>query len=872
MRKYVKKLVASSLVTGLVLSGMPQVVFANSSASMFSIPQGMESVLSSFDKNQDQMLSQEEREQVTVISCPDGGITGEIDLSSFPNLQYINLAGNKITKINISGLTKLQKLCLENNNLQELDITTNTGLEVLSVYNNYHLTALNTTNNAKLKYLSINDTRITSIDLSKCSGLEALFAGYNPSLQSITYPANPLNGVSLSIDPEDLYGQDQGAKGTHIEWVLEKNGQKIPLTMQMNKESVYGYTAKATWVKNSYTVTYQLPTGMKWADGKESVAVKNGTYGDVLTLPTEQDFVLDKGYEWKGWTTSAGTITGNQLQVSSDKDKIAVVVAPSITKIPEVKPTEAKVVFEKGGDDVVGMMVDTTTPTNKTFYFPKCQFTRDGYTFAGWKLQSNGYVYKAGGFVRVSDSGEPLVLVAQWKENKGTIVIGLKEVTGAVSHTLTNEDLAPIQKLGYQFSHWTLDGKKVQEGETLVFYNDGERITLMPKWTPNHYFVEYYSEDGQLLEKTTFTYDEYVAGKVLEDKEDQLFVGWKHRNDELTVIYYKGRDFINLSTEDGATVQLQAVYKDKTRQLVVEPIENQVYTGSEITVETKVSVLSGSAVVQLQENVDYIVKYEENKNVGTALVTIQPVAQEKYEPVETSFHIVKGTMNHLVQAVGYEGEFDGNAYSIEVKGVPDNSVVRYRIAGEDRWSTVKPQVTIGEMTVQYEVSNPNYESVSGSEQVVIKEKKVVEEEKEETKPSVPTTPNVPNVSGGGMVIAPAPSSSQNTEISDKTDKNTEVDKKEETKKETAKKTTKKQTTDKKKATKKATKKQVTAKKKATKKATKKQATAKKKTTKKATKKQVATKKKATKKEAKKQVTAKKKATKKTSKKQTTIKK
>lgn len=175
MRKYVKKLVASSLVTGLILSGMPQVTFANPSDTMFAIPQAMESVLSLFDKNQDQMLSQEEREQVTVISCPDGGITGEIDLSSFPNLQYINLAGNKITKINVAGLIKLQKLCLENNNLQELDITTNTGLEVLSVYNNYHLTALNTTNNTKLKYLSINDTRITSIDLSKCSGLEALF-------------------------------------------------------------------------------------------------------------------------------------------------------------------------------------------------------------------------------------------------------------------------------------------------------------------------------------------------------------------------------------------------------------------------------------------------------------------------------------------------------------------------------------------------------------------------------------------------------------------------------------------------------------------------------------------------------------------------
>ena len=112
--------------------------------------------------------------------------------------------------------------------------------------------------------------------------------------------------------------------------------------------------------------------------------------------------------------------------------------------------------------------------------------------------------------------------------------------------------------------------------------------------------------------------------------------------------------------------------------------------------------------------------------VGTFTVTVLADEDEHYSgAVATAVLTVNYAMT--VTSAGYNGTYDGGAHSITVTVTdPDDAVIAYREKEDvDYTLTKNPQYTdAGNYTVYYQVTKPNYETVTGSQTVNIAKKSV----------------------------------------------------------------------------------------------------------------------------------------------------
>ena len=742
-----KKLVAKLLVASVVLSGVPFSHSVSAEVPISGILQNgnieinetnfpdpvVRQKVTAFDTDGDHMLSIQEREAVTSIFWQYAEIRDVTGLSYFPNVEYVDLSGNYIENMNTSNWLKLKTLYLMNNQLTTMDVSRNPELEILHLLGNYSLTgALNLMNNSNLKELHVNDTSITSIVLPETSALVALSAGYNPQLTSIIYPKNPTGSaiqLGLTVNAEELYKQDrEKEKGTYVQWKII-NGTEQRVLSPNETVPAYGCIVTATWEKKTYTLSYQLPQGISWvSDEKKNQAVTGGVYGEEITLPSQDSFKIEAGYEWKGWTVSSGSLQGEKLTVTPNKDGERVIVSPKISKIPT--SNTYTMTFEKGEGDVKGVMKAIEKRTGTILWFPECNYTREGYHFVGWKLTSDGMIYKPGKSLRVSVAGEKTA-IAQWEPNTGTIVIGSKKIPvsaqNAGVYTLTDMDLAPQIKEGYQFNGWKYNGKRVEAGQQMVLKKNGEKLIFEGDWYPNKYFVEYVQEDGTPIETQLLTYGVPTDSYKLNDTEDKVFVGWK-RSDKETYgkfsvrneegIYYSNESLLNLTAINGDTVRLEAVYKEKNRQMVIEgQIIPQMYTGSPITPAVSVKVGDQTLV----NGVDYDLVYSDHVNVGIATVKVVSKKAE-YDGTSATFEITKAPAELLKDIAVTEQKNENEEYFIKVDA-PISATVRYRLADESTWSSVVPKISIGTAVIEYEITDPNYEGAYiGQFKIIVPEK------------------------------------------------------------------------------------------------------------------------------------------------------
>ena len=105
---------------------------------------------------------------------------------------------------------------------------------------------------------------------------------------------------------------------------------------------------------------------------------------------------------------------------------------------------------------------------------------------------------------------------------------------------------------------------------------------------------------------------------------------------------------------------------------------------------------------------------------STKLYANLKIGSNTYQ-VTTIMNINLKTMN--IQTSGYNGTYDGKAHSIEISGVPAGSTIKYRTNTTSAWSTTKPSRKVaGTSVVYYQITNPNYKTVSGSAKIVINQR------------------------------------------------------------------------------------------------------------------------------------------------------
>ena len=198
-------------------------------------------------------------------------------------------------------------------------------------------------------------------------------------------------------------------------------------------------------------------------------------------------------------------------------------------------------------------------------------FSRSGYNFTGWNTQANGsgQSYSAGS--SYTDLAN-LDLYAQWSRITYTIKYNknASDATGSMANTTkyygTNVTLRSnaFKRTGYSFAGWA-----TEKGGNVVYsngatYTANANVTLYAKWTAHKYTVKFNgngSTSGSMSNQT-FTYG--TAQKLTSNafkKTGFTFSKWTRNADGTGTSYTNGQSVKNLTSTDGAEINLYAQWK-----------------------------------------------------------------------------------------------------------------------------------------------------------------------------------------------------------------------------------------------------------------------------------------------------------------------
>ncbi len=135
-------------------------------ASNFPDPEFRAYVKAKLDTDNNNSLSESERNAVTKIDVHAKSIDSLKGIEFFPNLETLYCYNNKLTSLDVSKNEKLADLWCSQNNLTSLDVSKNPELKELWCSDN-NLTSLDVSKNTNLTSLNCNQNRLTSLDVSQ---------------------------------------------------------------------------------------------------------------------------------------------------------------------------------------------------------------------------------------------------------------------------------------------------------------------------------------------------------------------------------------------------------------------------------------------------------------------------------------------------------------------------------------------------------------------------------------------------------------------------------------------------------------------------------------------------------------------------------
>ena len=189
---------------------------------------------------------------------------------------------------------------------------------------------------------------------------------------------------------------------------------------------------------------------------------------------------------------------------------------------------------------------------------------RTGYTFNSW----SGYTSLAASY------NQSATLTSQWTANKYTVTLNQNGGSGGTaSVTATYNSAMPSATMplrtGYTFAGYydaTSGGTQyyTAAGASARVWNKTVATTLYARWTPNTYTVAY-NGNGATGGSTTSSSHTYNVAKNLTSngftRTNYIFLGWSTSSTATTATYTNGQSVNNLTSTQGATINLYAVWK-----------------------------------------------------------------------------------------------------------------------------------------------------------------------------------------------------------------------------------------------------------------------------------------------------------------------
>ena len=334
-------------------------------------------------------------------------------------------------------------------------------------------------------------------------------------------------------------------------------------------------TLVAQWQVHEYTITY---TGLTDA---EAAALRAAGNLDTYTIETPS-FTLhnpgdrfdtdgDKTQHFEGWreSTVSAEITLPQTNSLSNKTYEAI--------WSNVATPEYTITYDyKDGN------VATANKTKFTKFdtFTLNEPTKTGYTFTGWTgtdvaTETKPYTVPTG--IRYN-----LEFTAHYRKNTYTIIFakGADDATGVTASIAAEYDTEyDLPASGFTRTGYTQNGWKNGE-ETIaadakvknLTAEDGATVTLAANWIPNTFTVIYHANNDAVSNPTAMnnqvvTYDETTTlTPNAYEYEHYKFMGWA-TSPTGNKVYDDEADITNLYSEDGATLNLYATWKERTAYL-----------------------------------------------------------------------------------------------------------------------------------------------------------------------------------------------------------------------------------------------------------------------------------------------------------------
>lgn len=320
--------------------------------------------------------------------------------------------------------------------------------------------------------------------------------------------------------------------------------------------------------RNSYTVTLKSGFGTE-----NEVSVR---YKDTVPAPDE---LTRAGYTFGNWYVAAET--PRVWDFASD------IITENTTIYATWTANVYNVVFDRqngvGGDDNVQATYDSAMPG---IGVPG----RAGYQFTGYYDAEEGgrQYYAADGSSTASwDKSESetdnFVLYAHWEANTYEVAFDANNGEGTMDNQSFTYDAEgqlsknTLTREGYLFSGWAKEAKasKADYADEASVSNlttdEGGIVTLYAVWTPITYTVKFDGNgatDGSMSSKK-MTYDKTSTLKTnAYERTGYHFLGWALTADAAGVEYENLASVTNLTSENGATVTLYAVWEANIYQVV----------------------------------------------------------------------------------------------------------------------------------------------------------------------------------------------------------------------------------------------------------------------------------------------------------------
>lgn len=310
-----------------------------------------------------------------------------------------------------------------------------------------------------------------------------------------TAPTSPTSASEVTLPTLSATGY------THTGWKadvdVKKGSNTISAGTPIDNNTVVtlsqATTFTAQWSAKTYTVNFtaspngygtvsqssiaNVPYGTTVTGNSNAITI-NGTI--VTATPAAKD--ANYSYSFNNWSNVPNTITGT-CTITANFTR----TERELTNYRTTCSTQATVSFDlKGGD---GIFEDVTLD-GTTYVIPETEPTRNGYNFAGWKIQDgDNTVYKYGTTnSTINNITESITLVAQWSVIEYTITYHLNGGSGVENSTYTieSEDITlptptPEQQ-GLIFVGWYANADFTGQAVTKIISGSTGNKEFWAKW------------------------------------------------------------------------------------------------------------------------------------------------------------------------------------------------------------------------------------------------------------------------------------------------------------------------------------------------------------------------------------------------------